>query len=217
MCCPGRRAPEAVALAERLLDALGTTALPAAARASAPASASPCRRRACSARPCCRNADAAMYLAKERGPRAGPALRRRRARDRHEHARVEQELTEAIDNDELEVHYQPMVDLGRPAPSTASRRWSAGGTPSEAWSGPTPSWGWPSRAGLIVAIGAGVLDQACATAVGGPRPLDGAADRGERVGPAARRPRLRCGRRGRARRDTGWRRSGCASRSPRPR
>src|SRR6202020_1976564 len=72
-----------------------------------------------------RDADAAMYRAKQRGPgryelfddemRAGVVAR----------LRIETELRHALDHNELRVHYQPIVDTddGRPTGTEALVRW----------------------------------------------------------------------------------------------
>ena len=48
---------------------------------------------------------------------------------------------------ELELHYQPQVDLGPSERSPASRRCCAGTIPSTAWSRPASSSRWPRRPG----------------------------------------------------------------------
>jgi diguanylate cyclase (GGDEF)-like protein len=108
-----------------------------------------------------RAADTAMYQAKERGGDAvapfDSAVRVRNA----ERVRLEHELREAIDRQELEVHYQPVVctSSGRVCGLEALLRWT------HPWLGTVR----PDRfipvaedSGLIVDVGAWVLDQACA-------------------------------------------------------
>jgi len=106
------------------------------------------------------DADAAMYHAKERGGGAievsGEVIRSRVS----ERMNMEQALYGALDRDELVLHYQPIVDLstGAVAGVEALLRWI-----HPAW-GMVPPDGFISVAeesGLIVPIGAWVLDTAC--------------------------------------------------------
>ncbi len=110
-----------------------------------------------------RDADAAMYRAKERGRgtyELFDELMRARALD---HLRLENDLRRALDRNELEVHYQPVIDLG------SGRIWSA-----EAllrWNHPEHGLMTPDafiqiaeESGLIERIGAAVMVQACTAA-----------------------------------------------------
>ena len=93
-----------------------------------------------------RNADAAMYRAKEQG-RARCELfdaeMRARALRRLE---VEHELRRGIEREELTLNYQPVVSPATAARSPPSRRWSAGTTPSAASSTPASSSRSPRKA-----------------------------------------------------------------------
>jgi diguanylate cyclase (GGDEF)-like protein len=108
-----------------------------------------------------RDADAAMYYAKARGQR-GHALF-----DPSMHAtaihrlRLEGELRRALDNDELELHYQPIVDLGSGTVTGAEAliRWQH---PTRGLVPPVEFLPVAEASGLILPIGDRVLEQACA-------------------------------------------------------
>jgi diguanylate cyclase (GGDEF)-like protein/PAS domain S-box-containing protein len=107
-----------------------------------------------------RDADAAMYRAKERG------------RGRHElfdeamrtqatmRLRIEAELRRARDRGELEVWYQPVIDLAtnRPVATEALIRWRH---PERGLVGPLDFIPIAEETGLIVEIGLHVLEEAC--------------------------------------------------------
>ena len=107
-----------------------------------------------------RDADAAMYRAKSGG------------RGRYEifddemralvlsRMATEQDLRTAIDRDELEVHFQPIVDLsdGRPVGLEALVRWRH---PERGMLGPDQFVGVSEETGLIVELGRRVLELAC--------------------------------------------------------
>jgi diguanylate cyclase (GGDEF)-like protein/PAS domain S-box-containing protein len=58
-----------------------------------------------------RNADAAMYSAKSRGKGHAEIFQPEMLRAARRRMRIENELAAAIDNQQLEAHYQPIVDL----------------------------------------------------------------------------------------------------------
>lgn len=109
------------------------------------------------------DADAAMYRAKQAG------------RDRYElfstgmadAARVASEkvLRAALDNDGLAVVFQPLTDLHTGALVAAEARLRLRGKEGDLL-GPAPFVDLAERSGLIVSVGAGLLDQACADASG---------------------------------------------------
>ncbi|OIQ79317.1 phytochrome-like protein cph2 [mine drainage metagenome] len=104
-----------------------------------------------------RNADLAMYRAKDAG-RAGFAFyaadMNQRMRERLE---LESGLRRALDADALQLHFQPQVDLrdGRIAGAEALLRWPGGASPAEF----IPL---AEETGLIQRLGAWVIDRACA-------------------------------------------------------
>lgn len=106
------------------------------------------------------HAEVAMYRAKESG------------RDQHcfyshqigaavaERARLEAELREAVATDSFELHYQPKVEVasGRVTGVEALLRWPRPGRESIS---PAVFVPLAERLGLVVAMGAWVIDQAC--------------------------------------------------------
>jgi c-di-GMP-specific phosphodiesterase len=110
-----------------------------------------------------RNADAAMYAAKE-GGRARHALFDARLRDRAvERVSIETELRHAIDRGELVLHLQPVADLrrGRWSAVEALVRWEH---PERGVIGPDAFIPLAEETGLIVPLGALLLDQAAGLA-----------------------------------------------------
>ena len=110
-----------------------------------------------------KNADAAMYLAKEQGRstlRFFSAELRQQLADR---VAAEQRLREAIRRDQLLLHFQPRVhiDTGRIIGAEALVRWQAPGSPLVY---PASFISIAEETGLIVDIGRYVLRTACAQA-----------------------------------------------------
>ncbi len=108
-----------------------------------------------------RDADAAMYAAKRHGRARcelfGEPLRERATERLH----IENDLRRAIERDELEVFYQPIVVLesGRVAGVEALVRWQH---PERGLVSPADFISIAEDTGLIVPIGELVLDRACA-------------------------------------------------------
>jgi diguanylate cyclase (GGDEF)-like protein/PAS domain S-box-containing protein len=108
-----------------------------------------------------RNADAAMYLAKESGRSQfsfyTPALNAN-ARMKLE---LENDLRHAIARDELSLHYQPKVDIrsGEICGAEALARWHKQG---DVWVPPDLFIPIAEKSGVILAIGNWVIEQACA-------------------------------------------------------
>ena len=106
-----------------------------------------------------RDADAAMYHAKQRGRARYElfnATMRRSALDR---LRIEGELRQAIERDELRLHYQPVIDLGSGeiAAVEALLRWQH---PERGLLGPGEFVPVAEESGLIVPLGKWVLREA---------------------------------------------------------
>jgi diguanylate cyclase (GGDEF)-like protein len=107
-----------------------------------------------------RDADAALYRAKERG-RGGyeifdSAMRARAV----EHMRIENDLRRALDRDEMELHYQPIVGLrdGSIVAMEALLRWRH---PEYGLTSPTSFIPVAEESQLIVPIGRWVIEEAC--------------------------------------------------------
>jgi diguanylate cyclase (GGDEF)-like protein/PAS domain S-box-containing protein len=165
-CCSGADgATEALALADRLLGALGAMPLPGGRRGIGASIGIAIATPGMHSEVLLRNADVAMYMAKELGRGQVQVFDDAISRVRHERAMVERELAEAIVNDELEVHYQPIVDLrrGELLGFEALVRWRH---PERGLVMPDEFLGVAEHSGAIGAIGAVVLDQACRTAAG---------------------------------------------------
>ncbi|MEP6944826.1 MAG: EAL domain-containing protein [Acidobacteriota bacterium] len=107
-----------------------------------------------------RDADAAMYRAKESGKARYEIF------DREMHVRnmnllqVETDLRHAVDRDEFEVLYQPIVDLGtgRVAEFEALIRWQH---PKLGMISPNEFVGVAEETGLIIPIGKWILERSC--------------------------------------------------------
>lgn len=107
-----------------------------------------------------RDADAAMYVAKSRGPGVVEVFDEAASHRSLDRLSIRSELLQALDRGEFEVHYQPIVDLasGRPVAFEALLRWT------HRERGPiAPDIFIPlaEETGEIIAIGSWVMEQAC--------------------------------------------------------
>ncbi|MEV6349699.1 EAL domain-containing protein [Actinoplanes sp. NPDC051851] len=107
-----------------------------------------------------RNADIAMYAAKEAGKASWVRYQPGMRQDLAEHARLAGELHDAIVRGELRLLYQPVYDLvtGRLHGAEALVRWQH---PVRGFVSPGDFIPVAERSGLIVPLGAWVLREAC--------------------------------------------------------
>ena len=110
-----------------------------------------------------KNADAAMYLAKEQGRSTLRFFSAELSQQMTERLEAEQRLREAIRRDQLLLHYQPRTHLGtgRMTGAEALVRWQA---PGGELVSPVSFISIAEETGLIVDIGRYVLRAACAQA-----------------------------------------------------
>ena len=135
-----------------------------------------------------RYADAAAYRAKERGRNCYEVFDEELRAATATALETETALHRALAEDQLVLHYQPIVDLDDRATPSGSRGCCAGSTRSVGCSARTSSSPPPRRPALIVPIGYRVVEIACETLA----PLDAPPHaRGEPLAPRARAARPR--------------------------
>ncbi|MGW4115506.1 putative bifunctional diguanylate cyclase/phosphodiesterase [Actinosynnema sp. NPDC004786] len=111
-----------------------------------------------------RDADVAMYVAKREGGGRVRSFRRAMGEDVAARQRDRGDLSAALANDELVLHYQPIIDLAsaRTTHAEALVRWQR---PGHGLLGPDRFIGLAEESGLIVPLGSHVLRTACEQAV----------------------------------------------------
>ncbi len=109
-------------------------------------------------------ADSAMYAAKEAGKHRYVYYQPEFTEKAEERLRIEQELRLTIDNDELELHYQPQIDLktGRMTGVEALVRWNH---PTRGMVAPLEFIDIAERIGFTKPLGEWVLKTACQQAM----------------------------------------------------
>ena len=107
-----------------------------------------------------KNADAAMYLAKENGRNQFSFYTPELNADARKKLELENDLRRAVLHHELRLHYQPKVDIGSGSISGAEAlvRWKK---PDGSWISPSQFIPVAEKSGVILTIGNWVIEQAC--------------------------------------------------------
>jgi diguanylate cyclase (GGDEF)-like protein/PAS domain S-box-containing protein len=107
-----------------------------------------------------RNADAAMYRAKEQGRARAELFRADAHHQAVRHLRTGNELHRALERGELRMHYQPIISLetARISGFEALLRWEH---PKRGLVGPDEFVGLAEETGLVVPIGSWALEESC--------------------------------------------------------
>jgi len=105
------------------------------------------------------NADQAMYTAKEHGGQQVQAYESWMAQSESEHMRLNRELGDALRENELELHYQPIIDIrtGTIAGAEALLRWHH---PDKGLLTPDAFLSVTEQSSMMDSINAYVLEQA---------------------------------------------------------
>ena len=107
-----------------------------------------------------KNADAAMYLAKENGRNQFSFYTKELNADARNKLALENELRRALQQSELTLHYQPKADLrsGRIVGAEALSRWQQA---NGSWISPAQFIPIAEKSGLILDLGNWVIEQSC--------------------------------------------------------
>ena len=159
-----------------------------------------------------RNADLALYAAKDAGRGKHCFYQPSMHSEAAERQLLENDLRQAIERGELERRTTSRSSAPPARRSRASRRWCAGPTRAAARSRPTSSSRWPRKPGLIGKIGEWVLQDRARGSRDLARP---GAGRGQPVAAPVQRPEHRRDRSPAARARPAFAPTGSSSRSPR--